>query len=59
MTEAAQSYQPADQLHLWLLTQPERPVLIGELNLVRSVQGVSLRYAKTCGDTNTEQQHTH
>ena len=41
------SYTPADRLHLWLLTQPQRPVLIGELNLVRSNQGVSLRYAQS------------
>jgi len=38
-------YRPADQLHLWLLTVPADPVLIGELNLVRSNRGVSLRYA--------------
>jgi serine/threonine-protein kinase HipA len=38
-------YQVRDQLHLWLLTQPESPILIGELNLLRSTQGVSLRYA--------------
>ena len=38
-------YTPSDRLHLWLLTQPQQPVLIGELNLVRSNQGVSLRYA--------------
>ena len=31
--------------YLWLLTQPERPVIVGELNLVRATQGVSLRYA--------------
>jgi serine/threonine-protein kinase HipA len=37
-------YRPTDQLYLWLLTQPELPVLIGELNLIRSTQGVSLRY---------------
>ena len=36
---------PADRLYLWLLTRPEQPVLIGKLNLVRSLQGVSLRYA--------------
>jgi len=41
------SYTPTDRLHLWLLTQPQRPVLIGELNLVRSNQGVSLRYAQS------------
>ena len=39
------SYTPTDQLFLWLLTRPERPVLIGELNTVRTQQSVSLRYA--------------
>jgi serine/threonine-protein kinase HipA len=39
------TYQPTDRLHLWLLTQPQQPVLIGDLNLIRSTQGVSLRYA--------------
>ncbi len=39
------SYQPVDTLHLWSLTQPSQPRLVGELNLVRSLQGVSLRYA--------------
>jgi serine/threonine-protein kinase HipA len=38
-------YEPSDRLHLWLLTQPEQPVPVAELNLVRSNQGVSLRYA--------------
>jgi serine/threonine-protein kinase HipA len=38
------NYQPADRLYLWLLTEPSRPIPIGELNLVRSNQGVSLRY---------------
>lgn len=38
-------YTPADRLYLWLLTQPRQPVLVGELHLVRSNQGVSLRYA--------------
>src|SRR5882762_6183022 len=42
---AVAGYRPTDRLHLWLLTRPEQPVLIGELNLVRSTQGVSLRYA--------------
>jgi serine/threonine-protein kinase HipA len=37
-------YQPTDILYLWLLTQPSQPVPIGELHLVRSTQGVSLRY---------------
>ena len=40
------SYQPTDRLHLWLLTQPQRPVLIGEINLLRATQGVSLRYTE-------------
>jgi HipA N-terminal domain len=39
------SYVPQDQLFLWLLTRPEDPVLIGELNTVRTQRGVSLRYA--------------
>jgi serine/threonine-protein kinase HipA len=30
---------------LWYLAQPSRPLLIGSINLVRSTQGVSLRYA--------------
>jgi serine/threonine-protein kinase HipA len=38
------NYQPTDTLYLWLLTRPSRPVPVGELNLVRSTQGVSLRY---------------
>jgi len=38
------SYQPADTLYLWLLTQPAKPVPVGELHLVRLNQGVSLRY---------------
>jgi serine/threonine-protein kinase HipA len=40
-------YQPADRLYLWLLTQPRQPLLIGELNLVRTTRGVSLRYAQS------------
>ena len=36
--------QPSDRLHLWLLARPLQPVPIGELNLIRSNQGVSLRY---------------
>ena len=42
---AVAKYLPTNRLYLWLLTQPEQPALIGELNLVRSTQGVSLRYA--------------
>jgi serine/threonine-protein kinase HipA len=41
---SARAYQPSDRLHLWLLTRPQQPLPIGELNLVRSNQGVSLRY---------------
>lgn len=41
------SYPLSDRLHLWLLTRPAAPVLIGELNLMRSSQGVSLRYAES------------
>jgi serine/threonine-protein kinase HipA len=37
-------YEPSNQLYLWLLTRPQQPVPIGELNLIRSSQGVSLRY---------------
>jgi serine/threonine-protein kinase HipA len=39
------NYQPTDTLYLWYLAQPSRPIQIGEMNLVRSTQGVSLRYA--------------
>ncbi len=39
------TYQPSDRLFLWLLTRPQDPFLVGELHLVRSTQGVSLRYA--------------
>lgn len=39
------AYKPTDQLYLWLVTQPARPVFIGELHLVRTTRGVSLRYA--------------
>lgn len=44
-TRSAVRYQPTDQLHLWLLTRPAQPVYIGELHLVRTTRGVSLRYA--------------
>jgi serine/threonine-protein kinase HipA len=37
-------YRPVDQLYLWSLLEPARPIAVGELNLVRSSQGVSLRY---------------
>src|SRR6185503_21068144 len=38
-------YEPTDRLYLWLLTRPSEPVLVGELKLVRTTQGVSLEYA--------------
>jgi serine/threonine-protein kinase HipA len=41
----AVAYRPTDRLHLWLLSVPADPVLVGELNLVRESRGVSLRYA--------------
>jgi serine/threonine-protein kinase HipA len=44
--ESAAIYRPTDRLHLWLLTQPQQPVPIGDLSLVRSTQGVSLRYGE-------------
>jgi serine/threonine-protein kinase HipA len=40
-------YQPTDTLYLWLLTEPSKPLPIGELHLVRSNQGVSLRYEES------------
>jgi serine/threonine-protein kinase HipA len=39
------NYRTTDELYLWLVTQPAQPVLIGELHLVRTSRGVSLRYA--------------
>ncbi len=38
-------YQPVDTLFLWWLGTPGQPQLIGTLKTVRSVKGVSLRYA--------------
>ena len=43
--DPAVPYQPTDQLFLWLLTDPAQPVWVGELNTVRTLRGVSLRYA--------------
>jgi serine/threonine-protein kinase HipA len=40
-------YQPVDQLFLWMLSEPTKPILVGELNMVRHVRGVSLRYAQS------------
>jgi serine/threonine-protein kinase HipA len=45
MSSARASYQPSDRLFLWWLADPEQPVWIGTLELVRSSRGVSLRYA--------------
>jgi serine/threonine-protein kinase HipA len=42
---ALANYQPTDTLYLWDLSQPSQPIRIGDLSLVRSTQGVSLRYA--------------
>lgn len=42
---AAPAYQPSDPLFLWLLCDPAQPVWVGELNTVRTLGGVSLRYA--------------
>jgi len=39
------NYQPVDTLYLWYLGQPSRPIHVGVINLVRSTQGASLRYA--------------
>ena len=44
---SAVRYDPSNQLHLWLLTQPEQPVPVATLNLLRSTQGVSLRYVNS------------
>jgi serine/threonine-protein kinase HipA len=38
-------YVPQDKLYLWSLIRPTGPVLIGDLNLLRSNQGVSVQYA--------------
>jgi len=39
-----QRYHPTDTLYLWLLTEPSKPIPVGELHLARSTQGVSLSY---------------
>lgn len=43
----ANGYQVLDTLHLWWTGDPARPVLIGELGMVRTTKGVSLRYAES------------
>ena len=40
-------YQPVDTLYLWWTGNPARPVLIGQLGMVRATRGVSLRYAES------------
>ena len=35
-----------DTLHLWWLGRPDTPVFVGDLNIVRAMQGVSLRYGE-------------
>jgi serine/threonine-protein kinase HipA len=42
---ATSSYQTRDQLFLWWVADPARPVFVGELAWVRSSRGVSLRYS--------------
>lgn len=37
-------YTPQDRLTLWMLTDPVRPVRVGELSLVLGGQGVALQY---------------
>jgi serine/threonine-protein kinase HipA len=37
-------YAVADELHLWWLGQPQAPVLVGTLRLLRTTRGVSLQY---------------
>jgi serine/threonine-protein kinase HipA len=37
-------YEPSDRLHLWLLTRPEQPLLVGALETHRTMRGVSLHY---------------
>jgi serine/threonine-protein kinase HipA len=45
MSKDTTRYAVTDRLLLWLLTDPARPVLVGELDLMRTTKGVSLRYA--------------
>lgn len=42
---SASSYPVPDTLFLWYLGDPKLPVLVGEIKLVVSLRGVSLRYA--------------
>ncbi len=45
IAQEATPYEPTDTLFLWWLATPTQPVLIGTLATVRTLQGVSLRYA--------------
>ncbi len=45
MAPSTSAYQISNTLHLWYLGHPDQPVRVGELNLVQSGRGVSLRYA--------------
>lgn len=44
MNSPKRSLMPANTLYLWYTGNPDCPVLVGELNLVMSGRGVSLRY---------------
>jgi serine/threonine-protein kinase HipA len=39
------AYHVTDELSLWWLGQPDRPVLVGTLRLIRANSGVSLQYS--------------
>jgi serine/threonine-protein kinase HipA len=39
-------YTPSDRLYLWWLGDPAQPSYVGELHLVRTTRGVSLRYGE-------------
>jgi serine/threonine-protein kinase HipA len=40
-------YEVSNRLFLWYLGEPQHPVLVGDLELVLGVRGVSLRYVDT------------
>ena len=40
----ATPYHPVDTMSLWWLGEPEAPTLIGHLQFVATMRGVSLRY---------------
>ena len=41
---SAADYKPVNELYLWWLGHPNQPALVGDLLMVPSVRGVSLRY---------------